>query len=170
MNVDFNAMFENWKNKDLLTWIKDYDKKFYMDNKELNPDKKEIFEQIYNGSRNIRNYFYNNYLTDISDNLNCKSDKKIYEYKNFFKQVPAEGKKNYYEFYKKEQIEYYNDGNDNDTNNNDSNKNTNRRIEINYYSQNYNLEEDNEDKNKYKNNKKDNNFISYEYDKYKKIK
>ena len=121
MKEDFNIMFEKWKNKDLLTWIKDYEDKFiFENNKEFNNDKKEFFEKVYKNSKNIRNYFYNNYLTDMSDNLNNKSDKNIYEYENFFRQTPPNGKKGY-KYYKKEEIEYYNNNEDNNNTNNKSN-------------------------------------------------
>ena len=193
MNEDFNVMFDNYKNKDLLAWIKDYENKFYTENKELSPDKKEFFEKVYNRSKNVRNYFYNNYLSDISDNLNSKSNKNTYEYENFFKQVPPKEKKKYYEFYEKEHIENYSDDNDNDNDNNysnkkiikeqynnkkylrnknedlnDENKNRNKRIEENFYRKNENIEESNEEENTSKNNK-NNNSILYRYYKYKRL-
>ena len=148
MNEDFNIMFEKLKKKDLLTWIKDYEKTF-MDNNMINSDKKEILEQVYKGSANIRKYFYNNYLTDISAQLNTKSDKDSYKYLNFFKQVPPKSNRNYYEYYKKEKIEYYDD--DNNNNNNYPNK----KIIKEEYKRKYNnlKEEDYEEKNKKKNKK-----------------
>ena len=117
MNEDFNMIFEKWKNKDLITWIKDYEQKFYKDMEDSNNEKKEFFEKIYNGTKNIRNYFYNNYLTDMSDNLNNKSDENNYQYINFFRQIPPKQRKLKYKFNKKEEIEYYDDKEDNEDNN-----------------------------------------------------
>ena len=111
MNEDFNIKYEKWKNKDLLTWIKDYEKKFY-ENNNLNEDRKEIIEEIYKGSEDVRNNFYEHYITDISENLNTRSNKNTYQYLNFFKRVEPKGNKNIYEIYKKEEIKYYDDDND----------------------------------------------------------
>ena len=73
------------QNKDLLTWIKDYDGDSISKNRvELNEDKKAILDHVYKNSRNIRKFFFNNYLTGISNNLNVRSDKNSYQYMNFF--------------------------------------------------------------------------------------
>ena len=182
---DFNIIFERWKNKDLLTWIKDYEEKFYADNEELNNDKKQFFDQVYKGSENIRSYFYNNYLIDMSNNLNVKSDKNIYQYTNFFKQITPTRKKGY-RIYKNEKIEYYDSNDEDDINTNEKlrnkeynksniNKNNyekindnefyirkNNKVYNNRYDDNEGEENDNEEKIKYKNDKK-NNSLSYKY-------
>ena len=73
------------QNKDLLTWIKDYDIDSISKNKiELTEDKKAILDHVYKNSKNIRKFFFNNYLTGISNNLNVRSDKNSYQYMNFF--------------------------------------------------------------------------------------
>ena len=97
MIQDFNILFEKWKNKDLLEWIKEYENKLYKSENNINKSfTKEVLEQVYNNSQNIRNYFFNNYLTEISDNLNKKSDKDNYEYIDFFRQIsPIKTRKKY---------------------------------------------------------------------------
>ena len=79
-------MYNEWEqNKDLLTWIKDYDIDYISKNKiELNEDKKAILEHVYKNCKNIRKFFFNNYLTGISNNLDVRSDKNSYQYMNFF--------------------------------------------------------------------------------------
>ena len=73
------------QSKDLLTWIKDYDINSISKNKiESNEDKKAILDHVYKNSKNIRKFFFNNYLTGISNNLNVRSDKNSYQYMNFF--------------------------------------------------------------------------------------
>ena len=113
MAEDFKVIFEKWKNKDLSTWIKDYENKFNnFENMDYDDDKKEILEQVYKGSKNIRKYFYNNYLNGISDNLNTKSKPDNYKYINFFRQIPT--KKNKMEENDKEkELEVDDDSNNN---------------------------------------------------------
>ena len=87
-------MYNEWEqNKDLLTWIKDYDIDSISKNKiELNEDKKAILDHVYKNSKNIRKFFFNNYLTGISNNLNVRSDKNSYQYMNFFGKINNKNK------------------------------------------------------------------------------
>ena len=81
------------QNKDLLTWIKDYDIDSISKNKiDLTEDKKAILDHVYKNSKNIRKFFFNNYLTGISNNLNVRSDKNSYQYMNFFGNINNKNK------------------------------------------------------------------------------
>ena len=95
------------KNDDLISWMKEYDKNFF-DNNKFNEERKEIFDELYQSSKSMRNHFYDNYISNLSNNLNTKSDRNIYKYLNFFTKVEPKPK-NYYGKYKKEEIRYYDD-------------------------------------------------------------
>ena len=100
MEQKSNSNSEKFKNKDLLTRLKDYEANFISDNNnnETDEEKKEILEEVFQGSKNIRNNFFKNYLTDISDNLNGHSDNNSYHYMDFFRNFPNN---NFYTFSKK---------------------------------------------------------------------
>ena len=183
MAEDFKVIFEKWKNKDLSTWIKDYEKKFYnIENMDYDDDKKEILEQVYKGSKNIRKYFYNNYLNGISDNLNTKSKEDNYKYINFFRQIPTKRNKNMEENYKEKEIEEDDNTNENNNynfsfsskynkkdnkyknktkkefedniDNDDDNDSDNIKINRNYYNRDYNKDKRTFHKNENEKNKK----------------
>ena len=80
-------MSEFMKNKkrNLLAWIKDCENNFDERNTEFDKDKKYYFKKIYEDTNHIRKYFFDNYLKKISNNLNAKSNKESYQYKDFFK-------------------------------------------------------------------------------------
>ena len=80
MKEDFQVIFKKWKNKDLITWIEDYENKYYSIDSKDNEIKKEILEQVHNNNKNVRKLFFDNYLSDISNNLNSKSNKDNYQY------------------------------------------------------------------------------------------
>ena len=89
MSLYLNKNIENSKNNNLLSWVKDYDINFISNNNNnLDEDKKEILEQVFQESKNFRNNFLNNYLTDLSENLDNRSEKNSYQYMNFFRNAP----------------------------------------------------------------------------------
>ena len=118
MTQIFENSFDSWKKNDLLTRIKNYEDNFFYNNKnELNGERNEILEQVYKGSKAIRNNFFNNYLSEITDNLNNHSDQNSYQYINFFRENPS--KYNSYTYSKKlKRKEKYKEDNLNQENNN----------------------------------------------------
>ena len=167
------------KKKDLLTWIKDCESKFDEKNYDLDEDKKDFFKKIYEDSNHIRKYFFENYLNNITDNLNTKSNKDSYQYKDFFKlDNQSDVKNKYFSMFEekekknkenKQNKKYEYKGKEN-IKDNFINKKENY---FNYYTSKYkkkNEEKINENKNdniykdKYKNN---NIYVSKYYDVYK---
>ena len=86
MSIKSDKNLENSKNKDSLSWFEDYDINFISNNNNnLNEEKKEILEQVFQESKNFRNHFFKNYLFNFSENLDNRSDKNSYQYMNFFR-------------------------------------------------------------------------------------
>ena len=87
--------------RDLLTWIKDCENKIDERNIESDENKREFFQKIYDDSEHMRKYFFDNYLNNISNNLNSKSNKDSYKYKDFFRRDQPEIKNKYYSLFEK---------------------------------------------------------------------
>ena len=90
MEPELSIKEDIFKNKDLLSRLKDYEKNFISNNNnnEKDEERKEILEQVFQDSTNIRNNFFKNYVSDISENLNGRSDLNSYQYMNFFRYYP----------------------------------------------------------------------------------
>ena len=148
MNKTFNLTFEKWNNKDLITWIKDFDNNTF-NNDNITEEKKQILEQINKRSKNMRKFFYENYLTDFSENLNNKSDNNTYHYLNFFKKPESKGITNYFEISKREVMKRSDDDNDNNNLNKKTYNNEYKRNNI-WLKYGKHKEEKEEESNKYK--------------------
>ena len=58
------------KKRDLLSWIKDYEKKIEEKYIESDDERKNIFQNVYEKNDKIRKFFFDDYLNNISNNLN----------------------------------------------------------------------------------------------------
>ena len=59
----------------------------------------------------MRKFFYDNYLIDLSEKLNNKSDNNIYHYLNFLKKSESKNITNYIEISKREVMKRSDDNN-----------------------------------------------------------
>ena len=148
MNKTFNLTFEKLNNKDLITWIQDYDNNIF-NNDNISEEKKQILEQINKRSKKMRKFFYENYLIDFSENLNNKSDNNTYHYLNFFKKPESKNITNYIEISKREVMKRSDDNNNNNNLNKKTYNNEYRKNNIWLKYGKYN-EEKEEESNKYK--------------------
>ena len=111
------------RKRDLLTWIQNYEKKKDEKMTESNEEQRNIFEKVYKNSDDIRKFFFDNYLSNISNNLNTKSSKDNYSYKDFFKREEYELNNKYNNLFKSKKVDKYK-GKENIKENN-QNKNNN---------------------------------------------
>ena len=80
-DIDYKVRREN-----LSEWIKKFEDHF-MKNAELDEDVKEYIEFSMEHCAKARNNFYENYLTNLDDNLNVLSDKNNYQYHDFYRKI-----------------------------------------------------------------------------------
>ena len=168
------------KRKDLKTWIKNFEE--VIEDKIIgsNEENKEIFKKVHEDNDNIRKFFVDDYLNNLTNNLCTKSNKDIHSYKDYFKRENFDFENKYYILFKegKEKgIDNMNDKNQ-DKNKNyydyskykrkensieNENKFTNHP-KYEYKSETYNINNKNENKNKYDNkydNNKKNKYVVY---------
>ena len=145
-----------YKRLDLLKWVKNFEEKVDQEIIGSNKEKKEELKKIYQENDNIRKYYFDNYLSNKSDNLNIKSNKDNYSYEYFFKKEPFDFQNKYKTLFKKENKDIDKNTNKNKLEENIKEKNINR----NYYDYSkYKRKENiNENSNKYINQPKYENF------------
>ena len=86
MSRIYKNKYYQFNKNDLLTRIRNYEANFISNNKnELNEERNEILEQVYKGSKNIGNKIFDNFLSEITENLNNYSEQNSYQYIYFFK-------------------------------------------------------------------------------------
>ena len=89
MSRIYKNKYYQFNKNDLLTRIRNYEANFISNNKnELNEERNEILEQVYKGSKNIGNKIFDNFLSEITENLNNYSEQNSYQYIYFFKDYP----------------------------------------------------------------------------------
>ena len=93
------------KRKDLKTWIKNFEE--VIEGKIIGSSKsnKEIFKKVHEDNDNIRKFFVDDYLNNLTNNLFTKSNKDNHSYKDYFKRENFDFENKYYNLFKKEKEE-----------------------------------------------------------------
>ena len=88
------------KRKDLKTWIENFEEVIEGKIIGSNESNKEIFKKVHEDNDNIRKFFVDDYLNNLTNNLFTKSNKDNHSYKDYFKRENFDFENKYYILFK----------------------------------------------------------------------